>query len=52
MCDNTFSGEMKCIFLHMPDRVPMTDQSADTAKDQLSEPMSFIGITWRDMGER
>lgn len=30
----------------------MADQSEDTTKVQLGEPMSFIGVTYRNAGER
>ena len=33
------------------DRNPTTDQSTDTTKVQLGKPMSFIGVTYRTMGE-
>lgn len=29
----------------------MADRSTDTTKVQLGEPMSFIGVTHRNMGE-
>lgn len=29
----------------------MADQNMDTTKVQLDEPMSFIGFTYRSMGE-
>ena len=29
---------------------PMTDQNKDTTKIQLGEIMSFIGVTYRNMG--
>jgi hypothetical protein len=33
------------------DREPTTDQSMNTTKVQLGDPMSFIGVTYRNMGE-
>jgi hypothetical protein len=35
-----------------PNRDPTTDQSTNTTKVQLGEPMSFIGVASRNMGER
>ena len=29
----------------------MTEQSTDTTKDQLDEPVSFIGVNYRSMDE-
>lgn len=39
----------KC--LTTPDREPTTYQSRDTIKIQLDEPVSFIGVTHRNMDE-
>ena len=36
--------------LFTPDREPTTDQSKDTIKVHLGEPMNFIGVTYRNMG--
>ena len=33
------------------DREPMADQSADATKVQHGEPVSFIRVTYRKMGE-
>lgn len=34
------------------DRDPMADQSADSTRLQLGEPLSFIWVTYRNIGER
>lgn len=34
-----------------PDRKPMTDQSSDTIKHQLGEPMSLTEVIYRNAGE-
>lgn len=49
--DKTFPGEMQQTRLLAPDREPMTDQSLDTTKVQLGEPMSFIGFIHKNMSE-
>ena len=36
--------------LLMSDREPMTDQSTD--RTNVGEPMSFIGVTYRNFGDR
>jgi hypothetical protein len=46
LCDKIFLGEMK----HISARDSMTNQSTDTTKVHLGEPMSFIGATYRNMG--
>lgn len=38
------------LFSHL-DKEPRTDQSAHTTKVLLGEPMGFIGVTYRNMGE-
>jgi hypothetical protein len=45
---NTIPGEIWTSSL-IPDREPTTDQSTDATK--LSEPMNFIGVTYRNMSE-
>lgn len=35
-----------------PDNEPTTDQSTDTAKVELGEPMVFTGVSSKNMGER
>ena len=47
----TFPGEKQYICLLTSEWNPTTDQSTDTTKVQLGEPMSFIGVTYRNMGE-
>ena len=37
--------------LHTLNRDHMTNQSTNITKVQLGEPMSFIGVTYRNMGE-
>lgn len=34
-----------------PDKDPVTDQSKETIKSQFDEPMVFISIASRNMGE-
>jgi hypothetical protein len=46
-----FSEGMQHTCLLTTDREPMTDRDMDTTKVQLDEPMSFIGFTYRSMGE-
>ena len=46
-----FPGEAKYTQLLNPDREPMADQSADATKVQHGEPVSFIRVTYRKMGE-
>ena len=38
-----------CLFI--PDREPTTDRSTDTTEVQFDEPMSFIGVTYKNKGE-
>jgi hypothetical protein len=45
--DKTFPEEIQLI----PDREPAIDQSTDPTKVQLDEQKSFIGVTFRSMGE-
>lgn len=49
--NKTFLGETQHPHLLTPDRKPTTDQSTNTTKDQLGEPKSFIGVSYRNMGE-
>ena len=48
---NFFSGEIQHICLLTPDREHMTDECKDTPRIQLRETISFIGITYRSLGE-
>lgn len=41
---------MTKLFSHL-DKEPRTDQSAHTTKVLLGEPMGFIGVTYRNVGE-
>ena len=43
LCDKTLPGKMQHTHLLTPDREPTTDQSTDTTKVQLGEPVSFVG---------
>jgi hypothetical protein len=43
---------VKYISLLAPDMEAMTEQSRDTSKDQLVEPMGFMGVTYRNMGKQ
>lgn len=47
----TFPEEMKHTCLVTSDKEPMKDQSMDATNVQLNGPMSFIGATYRNMGE-
>ena len=38
-------------FVSLLHKEPRTDQSAHTTKVLLGEPISFIGVTYRNMGE-
>ena len=50
-CDTTFPGEMQHTQLPTADRNPIISQSMGTTEGQFGEPMSFIGVTFRIMGE-
>ena len=39
----------KCLLT--PDKEPITDLRIDTIKVQIDEQISFIGVTYRNMGE-
>lgn len=39
------------VHLFISDGEPVTDQCVDTIKVQFDEPMSFIGIIYRNMDE-
>lgn len=39
------------IHLSISDGEPVTDQCVDTIKVQFDEPMSFIGISYRNIGK-
>ena len=45
-----FPGRSNTHNLFTPDREPMTDQSTD--RTNVGEPMSFIGVTYRNFGDR
>lgn len=42
---------MQPTLLLTPDRDTMTDESTDITKVQFGEPVSFVGVTYRNMGE-
>ena len=42
---------MEHTHLLTPDRKPMTDQTPDTVKHQLGEPMSLTEVIYRNVGE-
>ena len=44
-CAKTFPGEMQQKHLLTPDRKSTTEQSVDTTKVQLGEPIKFIWVT-------
>ena len=52
MCDNPFPREMECTCLFPAHKESMTCQSADSTKVHVGEPMSFIGVTDRDVDEK
>lgn len=52
LCDKPLPGEKQHAHLVTPDRDPITDQSTDTTKGQLGEPMNSLGFVYRNMGER
>ena len=47
-----FPGETQQTHLFTPYRKSMMDQCMDTTKVEPAEPMSFIEVTYRKMGER
>ena len=50
-CVTKLPGKMQHTCLLTPDRDLTRDQCTDTTKVQLGEPMSFIGVTYRSVGE-
>lgn len=50
-CVKTFPGEIQHTGVLTPDRKPTTDKRTDKTKVQSSEPMSFIGVAFRNMDE-
>jgi hypothetical protein len=44
LCVKTFPEKMQHRSLLTPDQEPTADQSTDTTKVQVGEPMHFIGI--------
>lgn len=50
-CDKTFPGEDTTHISIHPYRECKTDQSMDTIKIQLGEPMDFIGVTYRNRND-
>lgn len=51
LCDKNIPEKTQHTHLLMPEREPTINQSVDTTKVQLGDPMSFTGITYRSMGE-
>jgi hypothetical protein len=51
MYDESIFGEVQLTTLLIFDIDPTTEYSIDTVKIQLGEPMSFIGVIYRNMGE-
>ena len=47
LCEKTFPRKVLHTCLLTPDRKPKTNQSMETIKVQLGEPMNFIGVTYR-----
>ena len=50
-CVKRLPREMQCSYLFTPDREIMNVQITDTTEVQLGEPVSFIGMSYRNMGE-
>lgn len=51
LCYEPFPGELKCTILLISYREPTTDQTLDTTKAQLGEPVRFFGVTYRSRYE-
>lgn len=51
LCDKIFLRKMQHTCPLSPDRKPTTDQSIDTTRVQLGEPMTFIEFTYRSIVE-
>lgn len=51
LCDKTFLVQMQYTHLLTSGVEPMTSQSMDITTAQLGEPLNFIGVTDRKMGE-
>lgn len=52
LCDKTLPGEKQHTHLFTPDRDPIIDQSTDSTKGHLSEPMNSLGFMYRNIYER
>lgn len=52
MCDNPFPREMERTCLFPAHKESMNSQSRDSTKVHVDEPMSFIGVTNRDIEEK
>ena len=50
LCDKTSPGETQYTGLLVPHRKPTTEQSKDTTKTHFGGPVSFSGVTYRNMG--
>lgn len=48
-CYVTWGDTNQCLLT--PGRILTTNQTMDTIKVQLGEPISFIGVTYKNMGE-
>lgn len=51
MCDKSYSGEIKLSHLLTPNKKLATSQCTDATEVQLCEPLNFIGVTYRNVGE-
>jgi hypothetical protein len=49
LCDKTFPKEIQHTLLYSQNSEPTTDKRMNTAKLQLGEAVSFIGIIYRDV---
>lgn len=47
--DKTFPGETQDTHVLTPDSEPTTDQSTDAIKVHPSEPVNFIGVSYRNI---
>lgn len=52
LCDKIFPEEMQHTCLLTSNRRPKTGQSTDTTKVQLTEPMCFIQVPYKNMSEQ
>ena len=51
LCDRTSPGEMQNPHMSIPDGDPTTGRSVNITTLQLDEPLEFVGVAYRNMGE-